>query len=78
MGSYWIHTKKRLDYIKTFVGVFKFISYKCLFIIRVKRNYQIRHIDVIVTFSNVFFNKVFYVEQSHLFFTKLHKGYKLI
>ena len=61
-----------------FTVIIKPMSYKCLFIIKIKHNYQIRYMDMIMAFLYGFFDKVIYVKQSHLFTTKLNKVYKLI
>lgn len=54
------------------------MSYKYLFAIRVKRGYQIRHMDVGTIFLYGFLDEVIYVEQFHLFVTELDKLCKLI
>lgn len=49
-----------------------------LFILEIKRNYWISHMDVVTTFLYGIFNKVIYIKQSYLFATKLDKIYKQI
>ena len=67
-----------LDYVETFAAVVKPMSYKCLFAVGVKRGYWIRHMDVVTAFLYGFLDEVIYIEQPHLFTTKLDKVCKLI
>ena len=53
------------------------MSYKCLFAVRVKRGYRIRHMDVVTALLYGFLDEVIYV-QPHLFATELDKVCKLI
>ncbi len=70
--------KEGLNYLETFAAVVKPMSYKCLFAVGVKRKYWICHIDVVTAFLYGFLDEVIYIEQPHLFTTKLNKVCKLI
>ncbi len=70
--------EERLDYVEMFVAVIKPMSYKCLFVVGVKRGYRICHIDVVTTFLYGFFDKVIYMKQPHQFATELDTVCKLI
>ncbi len=64
--------------METFAAVVKPMSYKCLFAVRVKPRYWIRHMNLVTVFLYRLLDKVIYVEQPHLFTTKLDKVCKLI
>lgn len=60
------------------MAVVKPMSYKYFFALEVKRDYRIRHMDIVIAFLYSFHNKVIYIEQLHLFTTELNKICKLI
>lgn len=43
--------EEKLDYVNIFMTIIKCISYKYLFALRVKRNYQIYYINIVMNFS---------------------------
>lgn len=67
MGYLRLQIKKGIDFVKTFATVVKFISYKCLFGVDIKRKYMIWQIDIVTVFLDGFFDKIIYVKQPHLF-----------
>lgn len=70
--------KKRLEYVKIFIEIVKPMSYKYFFALEVKHSYWIYHMNVVKNFIYNFFNKIIFMEQSHLFSTKFDKVCKLI
>ncbi len=64
--------------METFAAVVKPMSHKCLFTVRVKRGYWIRHMDVVTAFLYRFLDEVIYIKQPHLFTTKLDNVRKLM
>ena len=67
-----------MDYIKIFAAVVKPMSYKSLFVVRVKCSYRIYYINVVISFLYNFLNEVIYVKQPHFFILKLSIVCKLI
>ncbi len=78
MGRHVYKQKEDLDYVETFAAVVKPMSYKSLLAVGVKRGYLIRHMNVVTAFLYRFLDQVIYIEQPHLFTTKLDKVCKLI
>ncbi len=64
--------------METFAAVVKPISCECFFAVGVKRGYWIRNIDLVTAFLYGFLDENIYIEQPHLFTTKLDKVCKLI
>ncbi len=64
--------------METFADVVKPMSYKCFIAVGVKRRYWIRHMGVVTAFLYRFLDEVIYIEQLHLFTTKLDKVCQLI
>ncbi len=67
-----------LEDVKTFAAVVKLMSYRCLFAVGVKRGCWTRYMDVVTAFLYGFLDEIIYIEQPHLFTTKLDKICKLI
>ncbi len=77
MGGKRYNHDKGLNYLKTFLGVVKSISYKCFSKEEFRYRYQIYPIDVIITFFYKCLDEIIYIEQLHLFVTKFDKFCKL-
>ena len=56
-----------MNYLNTFVTVIKSVSYKFFMTINIKRNFKIKHINVVIVFFYRFLNEIIYVIQFILF-----------
>ncbi len=78
MGCTLVQTIRGPQLCRNIPAVVKPMRYKCLFAVGVKHRYWIRHMDMVTAFLYGFLDEVIYIEQPHLFTTKLDKVCKLI
>lgn len=76
--AYRYKEEKKIDYVEIFMVIIKLMSYKKFFIIKVKYNYWICHINIIKAFLYSFFNEIIYMKQPQFFITKSNIVCKLI
>ena len=65
--------ENELNYLNIFVIVIKLLSYKFLMTISIKRDFKIKHKNVVIVFLYKFLNEISYVTQSILFEIKKKK-----
>lgn len=67
-----------MDYIEIFVIIVKQMNYKYVFVIKVKYDYPIYYMNIVMAFLYSFFNKIIDVEQPYFFVIKPDIVCKLI